>query len=102
MCADFALILIGTGLADGVVEREVSAVSTPTHYEDVMPIAAAPLPNVQVVADAMQIHELSIERPAIVAYLRSIAPEKQAIALIHALEVGVTEVLSRRERLRQA
>ena len=37
---------------------------------------------------------------SIVGYLKTIAPDKQAIALIHALEVGVTEMLARRERFR--
>jgi len=37
----------------------------------------------------------------IVAYLRAIAPDKQEIALLHALEVGVTELASRRERFQR-
>ena len=45
-------------------------------------------------------HELSIERASIVDYLKTIAPDKQVIALVHALEVGVTEMLARRERFR--
>jgi hypothetical protein len=49
----------------------------------------------------MRIHDLSIERPAIVAYLKAIAPDKQEIALVHALEVGVTELASRRERFQR-
>jgi hypothetical protein len=49
----------------------------------------------------VKIHELDIERPAIVAYLRTISSDKLDIALIHALEVGVTEMLARRERFRQ-
>jgi len=48
----------------------------------------------------MRIHDLCIERPAIIAYLQSIPPSKQAIALVHALEVGVTEMIARRERFR--
>lgn len=47
---------------------------------------------------SMRIHDLCIERPSIVAYLQTISPEKQTIALVHALEVGVTEVLARRGR----
>lgn len=47
--------------------------------------------------DAIQI-QLTIEREAVVAYLRAIAPEKREIALLHALEVGVTELSARRER----
>jgi hypothetical protein len=43
---------------------------------------------------------ISIERPAIVAYLQTIAPEKREVALVHAIEVGITEMLARRERSR--
>jgi hypothetical protein len=55
---------------------------------------------VQVLATSLTIHELNIERPSIVEYLRTIAPDKQAIALVHAIEVGVTEMLARRERFK--
>lgn len=44
------------------------------------------------------IQELRIERPAIVDYLKAIAPDKLEIALVHALEVGVIELALRRER----
>ena len=56
---------------------------------------------VEVLETSMRIHDLSIERPAVVAYLRAIAPDKQEIALVHALEVGVTELASRRERFQR-
>jgi hypothetical protein len=56
--------------------------------------------QVQVLATSLTIHALTIERPAVVDYLRTIAPDKQAIALVHAIEVGVTEMLARRERFR--
>jgi hypothetical protein len=49
----------------------------------------------------MHIRDLSIERPSIIAYLQNIAPEKLEIALVHALEVGITEMQLRRERFRQ-
>ena len=49
---------------------------------------------------AIRIHDLRIDRQAIAAYLNAIAPEKQEIALIHALEVGVTEMIARRARFR--
>ena len=39
--------------------------------------------------------------PHIVAYLGKIAPEKQEIALIHAIEVGITELIARRERFQR-
>jgi len=57
--------------------------------------------QVQVLSTSMTIHDLSIERPAIVEYLRTIDPDKQAIALIHAIEVGVTEMLARRGRMQR-
>jgi len=54
------------------------------------------------VFDAMvRIHELRIERPNIVSYLGRIAPEKLEIALVHALEVGITELIARRERFQR-
>jgi len=56
--------------------------------------------QVQVLATSLTIHELNIARPSIVEYLRTIAPDKQAIALVHAIEVGVTEMLARRERFK--
>ena len=56
--------------------------------------------QVQVLATSMTIHDLTIERPSVIEYLRTIAPDKQAIALIHAIEVGVTEMLARRERFK--
>jgi len=54
------------------------------------------------VSDAtVHIHELRIERSNIVSYLGKIAPEKQEIALVHALEVGITELIARRERFQR-
>ena len=62
---------------------------------------ATPPERVQVLATSMYIRDLSIERPSIIAYLQNIAPEKLEIALVHALEVGITEMQVRRERFRQ-
>ena len=56
---------------------------------------------VEVLGTMLHIHELSIERPSIASYLGRIAPEKQAIALVHALEVGITELIARRERFQR-
>jgi len=56
---------------------------------------------VEVLGSTMRIHELCIERPNIVSYLGKIAPEKQEIALLHALEVGITELIARRERFQR-
>jgi hypothetical protein len=57
--------------------------------------------TIEVSSSSVRIHELTIERPAIAAYLEHIAPEKLEIALVHALEVGVTELVARRERFKK-
>ena len=56
--------------------------------------------SVQVLETMTKIHALNIESPALLAYLQTIPPEKREIALVHALEVGVTELVARRERFR--
>ena len=63
--------------------------------------ADSPPRPVEVVGTTMRIHELCIERPNIVAYLGKIAPDKQEIALVHAIEVGITELIARRERFQR-
>lgn len=72
----------------------------PVAAADAAPSDPAPVRAVQVLSSAVRIEELSIERQVIVNYLKTIAPEKQEIALIHALEVGVTEMIARRERFK--
>ena len=62
------------------------------------PVASAIRRPVQVAAKAVYVQNLNIDRPKIVAYLEGIAPDKQEIALVHALEVGVQELLARRGR----
>jgi hypothetical protein len=56
--------------------------------------------DIQVQADAVHVDDLTIDRKVVIEYLQNIAPEKQLIALMHAIEVGVTELLARRERFR--
>jgi hypothetical protein len=65
------------------------------------PVAVIPGRSLEVMATTVRIHELTIDRPAIAAYLDHIAPSKQEIALVHALEVGITELAARRERFRK-
>lgn len=72
---------------------------TTTVVADTDPVAAGP--TVEVLETMMRIHELCIERPNIIAYLGKIAPEKQEIALVHAIEVGITELIARRERFQR-
>jgi hypothetical protein len=68
---------------------------------DIQPAPAAAGRPVEVLDTMMRIHDLCIERPSIVAYLGRIAPEKQEIALVHAIEVGITELIARRERFQR-
>ena len=76
--------------------------TTPVDLASVAALADPPIPDrsVEVLETTMTIHELSIERPSILKYMQAIAPDKLAIALVHALEVGVTEMIARRERFK--
>jgi hypothetical protein len=56
---------------------------------------------VELLSNIVRVHDLTIERPAIAAYLEHIAPDKLEIALVHALEVGITELVARRERFKK-
>lgn len=60
--------------------------------------SVTPSSSVEVVDMTMRIHGLKIAHAGIVAYLQAIPPEKQEIALVHALEVGVIELIARRRR----
>jgi hypothetical protein len=72
----------------------------PNVYNALEPVAGTKETSVQVLSSRIRIHSLSIERPSIVAYFKSIPAEKQEIALVHALEVGIAELTSRRERFK--
>lgn len=65
------------------------------------PMAAGIEHHIQVLATRAFIRELSIDRSSVVMYLQGVARDKQEIALIHALEVGVNELLARRARFRR-
>ena len=58
--------------------------------------------HVELQSSKMLIHELAVERPEILDYLRTISPDKQEIALVHALQVGVMEIVARRRRMPKA
>jgi len=75
-------------------------VDTPFAQDIVEPASPGTERRVHVESTTIRIHDLRIDRQAIAAYLNAIAPEKQEIALIHALEVGVTEMIARRARFR--
>jgi hypothetical protein len=69
----------------------------PDSHDQLAPVAGKEA-SVQVLSMRMRIHDVSIEKPAVVAYFKSIAADKQEIALVHALEVGVAELAARRNR----
>jgi hypothetical protein len=58
--------------------------------------------KVEVQSSKVLIHELAVERPDILDYIRTISPDKQGIALVHAIEVGVMEIMARKRRLPRA
>ena len=64
------------------------------------PMAATTRRSIQVLSMKMRIHDVNIDRPAVVAYFSSIPADKQEIAFVHALELGVAELMARR-RARQ-
>ena len=69
--------------------------------EEIAPVASITERPIQVLTSTMRLQKLVIDRPAIVAYFQSIPPDKQEIALVHALEVGVTELGVRRGNVRR-
>jgi hypothetical protein len=70
----------------------------PKPLEAVATVATPVQPHVELQSSKMLIHELAVERPDVLNYIRNIDPDKQEIALVHALEVGVTEIVARRRR----
>jgi hypothetical protein len=64
--------------------------------DDIVPIAASVASRIDVRATTVRIRDLSITRATVVAYLREIADANQEVALLHALDVGVAEILARR------
>jgi hypothetical protein len=72
----------------------------PNAHDEVEPVAGTKQTSVQVLSMRMRIHNVNIDRPAVVAYFKSIPAEKQEIALVHALEVGIAELAARRERFK--
>ena len=72
----------------------------PNAHDELEPVAGTKQTSVQVLSMRMRIHNVSIDRPAVVTYFRNIAADKQEIALVHALEVGIAELAARRERFK--
>jgi hypothetical protein len=72
----------------------------PNAYHELEPVAGTKETAVQVLSARIRIHNMSIERPSIVAYFKNIPADKQEIALVHALEVGIAELTARRGRFK--
>ena len=60
------------------------------------PMAMTTRRSIQVLSTKMRIHDVSIDRPTVVAYFNAIPIDKQEIVLAHALELGVAELMARR------
>ena len=71
-------------------------------HDELEPVAGTKETSVQVLSMRMRIHNVSIDRPAVVSYFKTIPADKQEIALVHALEVGIAELAARRERFKPA
>ncbi len=69
--------------------------------EEIAPVASITERPIQVLTSTMRLQKLVIDRPSIVAYFQSIPADKQEIALVHALEVGVTELGVRRGKVKR-
>jgi hypothetical protein len=80
-------------LWEGAMERE---------GEDIAPVASITERPVQVLTTSMRVQKLVIDRPAVVAYFQGIPADKQEIALVHALEIGITELAVRRSKFNRA
>ena len=78
------------------IKRVVSAIQPAGGVSQ--PARQAAGPAVEVLKTRMRIRELSVERPDVVAYMAGIAADKREVALVHAIEVGITEILVRRKR----
>jgi hypothetical protein len=61
-------------------------------------MAATTRRSIQVLSMKMRIQDVSIDRPAVVAYFNGVPADKLEIALVHALELGVAELIARRTR----
>ena len=68
--------------------------------DELEPVAGMKETSVQVLSMRMRIHDVNVEKPAVVAYFKNIPADKQEIALVHAIEVGIAELTMRRERFK--
>lgn len=55
---------------------------------------------VEVLATKTRIRDICIEHVDVAAYLQGVSPDKREIALVHAIKVGIMEIVARRDRTR--
>jgi hypothetical protein len=63
---------------------------------DFTPLTEDVSQRIRVLSSSLRVSDVSFTRSSVVAYFRTIASEKLELALAHALEVGVAELLARR------
>jgi hypothetical protein len=63
---------------------------------DLTPLAEDVSKRIRLLSTSLRVSDVSFTRASVVAYFRTVAPEKLELALAHALEVGVAELLHRR------
>ena len=62
-----------------------------------LPVGETTNRSVDLQPTGLRINELWVAHPDVVAYLQNIAPDKRGIALVRAIEVGITEMVRRRK-----
>jgi hypothetical protein len=70
--------------------------------EEIAPVASVTERPVEVLTTTMRVQKLVIDRPAVVAYFQGIPADKQEIAFVHALEIGIAELAVRRSKFNRA
>ena len=63
---------------------------------DVSPVTESASQRLRLLSTSVRVSDVCLTRPSVVAYFRTIAPDKLEVAFVHALEVGVAELLARR------
>jgi hypothetical protein len=64
--------------------------------DELTPLTTEVSQRVRLFPTSVRVSDVSLIRPSVVTYFRGITPDKRELALVHALEVGVAELLARR------
>ena len=65
-------------------------------YDEIEPVADDAGTRVLVFNMSVRVRDLTVNRQAVAEYLNTIPTDKRDLALVRAIEVGVTEILARR------